>query len=153
MYKAEKLKGTLLKALEKKSGISSTGNAWASQEFVITDNGERPNLAVFEVFGEENINAFVSSHKIGDIVEADCAINTREWNNRYYTSLRYLPPRQEAAPQPVYQQSAQQQMAQQQQTAYAQGYARPYPQQQTAQQGYAQQQQFTQPKSVDSLPF
>ena len=146
MYKAEKLKGTLFKALEKKGGVSSSGNAWASQEFVITDNGERPNLVVFEVFGEENINAFVSSHKIGDMVEVECAINTREWNNRYYTSLRYLPQRQDTAPQPVYQQPiqqpTQQPMSPQQPTAYAQGYAQPY-----------QQQQYAQPKNNDSLPF
>lgn len=84
-----KIKGTITAMGQKRSGVSQQGNAWSVQEFVITD--ERNDIACFEVFGEENIAKF----NIGQAVDISCSINCREWNGKYFTTLRYYAPREE----------------------------------------------------------
>lgn len=99
-----KISGTITSALQKRSGVSQTGNSWAVQEFVMTTN-ENETIC-FEAFGEENIAKF----GIGVKCSLNCAINCREWNGKYFTSLRYIPnantqptnqPTTQAAPQPT----------------------------------------------------
>lgn len=85
-----KIKGTVTSAGEKKSGVSqTTGNPWASQDFVITE--ENNNILNVQVFGEDSIARFA----IGQLVEFNATLSSKEWNGRYYTSLRYLPPKDE----------------------------------------------------------
>jgi hypothetical protein len=85
-----KIKGTVTSAGEKKSGVSqTTGNPWASQDFVITE--ENNNILNVQVFGEDSIARFA----IGQLVEFNATLSSKEWNGRYYTSLRYLPPKEE----------------------------------------------------------
>lgn len=105
------IQGVLVKALEKKSGVSqSSGNTWSSQEFVITENNKP---IVFEVFGEEQIQQFIASHQVGQSVSVKCSINCREWAGRYFTSLRYVQPQQQQT-QTVQQAPVQQQTVVQQ---------------------------------------
>ena len=92
-----KIQGTITSALQKRSGVSQMGNAWAIQEFVVTD--AQNNSLCFEVFGEENIQKF----SINQQVNVDCILNSREYNGRYYTSLRYLAPKVDANQQSVQQ--------------------------------------------------
>lgn len=92
-----KIQGTITSALQKRSGVSQMGNAWAIQEFVVTD--AQNNSLCFEVFGEENIQKFA----INQQVNVDCILNSREYNGRYYTSLRYLAPKVDANQQSVQQ--------------------------------------------------
>lgn len=92
-----KIQGTITSALQKRSGVSQMGNAWAIQEFVVTD--AQNNSLCFEVFGEENIQKF----SINQQVNVDCILNSREYNGRYYTSLRYLAPKLDANQQSVQQ--------------------------------------------------
>ena len=84
-----KIKGNITAIGQKRSGVSQSGNAWTVQEFVITD--ERNDIACFEVFGEENIAKFT----LGQMIEVSCSINCREWNGKYFTTLRYYAPREE----------------------------------------------------------
>lgn len=89
-----KIKGNITAMGHKRSGVSQSGNAWTVQEFVITD--ERNDIACFEVFGEENIAKFT----LGQAIEVSCSINCREWNGKYFTTLRYYAPKEEqVAPQ------------------------------------------------------
>lgn len=104
-----KIQGTITSALQKRSGVSQMGNAWAIQEFVVTD--AQNNSLCFEVFGEENIQKF----SINQQVNVDCILNSREYNGRYYTSLRYLAPKVDSNQQSV-QQPVQQPMQPMQQT-------------------------------------
>lgn len=84
------IQGMLVEALEKKSGVSQSGNPWCVQEFVIKKNDEK---IVFEVFGEDNITSILK--QMNTPIRVRCAINCREWNGRYFTSLRYMPPQQQ----------------------------------------------------------
>ena len=43
------------------------------------------------VFGEISIARFA----IGLLVEFNATLTSKDWNGRYYTSLRYLPPKEE----------------------------------------------------------
>lgn len=91
------LNGMITAALQKRSGVSQTGNAWAVQSFIITD--AQDEKLCFDVFGDEHIAKF----SIGQNVSINCAINCREWNGKYFTSLRYVAPQTEAQPQQVQQ--------------------------------------------------
>jgi hypothetical protein len=121
------VQGTITTALPKRSGVSQTGNAWAVQEFVVTDANN--NIVCFEAFGEENIQRFALQRPIN----INCVLNCREYNGKYYTSLRYLSPRTQEQ-QPT-QQVAPQFHQQVQQPVQQQGFAQPM---QQAQPQYAQ---------------
>lgn len=142
------LQGTITAVGQKRSGVSaSTGNAWATQEFVITDASNQ--MLHFEVFGEEHISKFCLQQPIN----ITCVLSSREYNGRYYHSLRYVAPQaQQNAPQPMQQpapapqQAPQQfQQAPQQYAPQQPAYAQPMPQAQP---------QYAQPvNSSDNLPF
>lgn len=143
------VQGTITTALPKRSGVSQTGNAWAVQEFVVTDANN--NIICFEAFGEENIQRFALQQPIN----INCVLNCREYNGKYYTSLRYLPPRTQEQ-QPV-QQVAQPFQQQVQQPIQQQGFAQPM---QQVQPQYAQHVATAQPmmqqpmqQGNNNLPF
>jgi hypothetical protein len=117
------VQGTITTALPRRSGVSQTGNAWAVQEFVVSDANN--NIVCFEAFGEENIQRFALQQPIN----INCVLNCREYNGKYYTSLRYLPPK--AQEQQPTQQVARQFHQQVQQPIQQQGYAQPMQQVQT----------------------
>lgn len=85
-----KIKGVVSKVLERKSGVGSSGKSWASQEFVITEQNERQTPICIEVFGEDTLSQL--NLQMNANVEISCAIESREWNGKYYTKLRALPP-------------------------------------------------------------
>lgn len=88
-----RVQGTIIAALQKRSGVSqSSGNAWALQEFVIGRENNRH--MVFEVFGEENIAKF----QLGQQVDIEVYIDAREYNGRWYNSIRYMAPKTDAQP-------------------------------------------------------
>ena len=139
-----KIQGTITSALQKRSGVSQMGNAWAIQEFVVTD--AQNNSLCFEVFGEENIQKF----SINQQVNVDCILNSREYNGRYYTSLRYLAPKVDANQMSVQQPMRQQvQGVPQQTTQIQQGYSQPM--QPSVVQTHQQPMQT--PANNDALPF
>lgn len=142
------LQGTITAVGQKRSGVSaSTGNAWATQEFVITDASNQ--MLHFEVFGEEHISKFCLQQPIN----ITCALSSREYNGRYYHSLRYVAPQaQQNAPQPMQQPAPAPQQAPQQFQQAPQQYA---PQQPAYVQPMPQAQpQYAQPvNSSDNLPF
>ena len=90
-------KGKITNILPEKTGISSkSGREWRSQEFVVRDDSGRfPESFVFEVFNRE-IGAAA-----GDEVEVLFEGDAREYNGRFYNSLRAyrITPLSQAAPQ------------------------------------------------------
>lgn len=84
-----KVKGTISAVGQKKSGVSQSGNQWASQDFVVKD--ERENIVCMNVFGEDHIKKFA----VGQNIEVDAILSAREWNGRYFNSLSYYAPREE----------------------------------------------------------
>lgn len=102
--------GRIIAACEVKGGISQrTGNAWKSQEFVLETQEQYPKKCVFNVFGEDKLNAF--NIQIGETLKVQIDIDAREYNGRWFNSITAWkverPQAQAQAPapqQPAYQQ-------------------------------------------------
>ena len=144
------VQGTITAVGQKRSGVSaSTGNAWAAQEFVITDASNQ--MLHFEVFGEEHISKFCLQQPIN----ITCSISSRAYNGRYYhNTLRYVAPQaQQNTPQPMQQPAPAPQQAPQQFQQPTQQYAQQQPS--YAQPVQAPQPQFAQPAAAPNtdLPF
>lgn len=116
--------GKLIKVLPEQSGQSEKGT-WVRGGFVIEfQDGEYPRNAAFTLFGENRIN-MVKSISLGSMVRVQFSVNSREYQERWYTDLscyRVEPQMQAAYPQqpaPAYGQPYQQ-MQYPQQQAYPQ---------------------------------
>lgn len=113
--------GRIIAACEVEGGISQrTGNAWKSQEFVLETQEQYPKKCVFNVFGEDKLNAF--NIQIGETLKVQIDIDAREYNGRWFNSITawkverpqaqaqspapQQPAYQQPAPQPAYQPAA-----------------------------------------------
>lgn len=77
------INGKITNILPKKSGVSSRGNEWLSQDFVIEcENGD--NIC-FNVFGADNIAKY--GMKIGSLVSATCDVKSKQYKDRWFTSI------------------------------------------------------------------
>lgn len=83
--KVEQLKIT--KVLDTQSGTSKAGKEWSKLTFVGETNEEYNNLYAFELFGQEKVENFNKFNKVGDIVNVEFNVSTREWEGRYFTGL------------------------------------------------------------------
>ncbi len=78
----------ITKILEQRSGVSKAGNNWVVQEFVTEETeGNYPKTIAMQVFGADNVNDFTANYAVGDIVDIDFDIESREYNGRYYTQV------------------------------------------------------------------
>lgn len=115
--------GKLIKVLPEQSGQSEKG-PWVRGGFVIEfQDGEYPRNAAFTLFGENRIN-MVKSIPLGSMVRVQFSVNSREYQERWYTDLSCF--RVEAHMQNAYQPQA------------APVYGQPYPQSPYPQQPMAQ---------------
>lgn len=102
--KVEKLKITSVSEVQ--SGTSKAGKEWSKLTFVGNTNEEYNNLYAFELFGTEKVENFTKYNKVGDLVDVDFNVSTREWEGKYFTTLSAWKvfkanaeaPAQEAAP-------------------------------------------------------
>ena len=91
--------GKIIAALEKRTGVAkATGNAWMAQEYVIETQGEYPRRMCFEVFGEERIKEF--NIQVMDRLTVSFDIDAREYNGRWYNSMRAWKVTRETLPTP-----------------------------------------------------
>lgn len=79
--------GKITSVLPKRSGVSKTGNAWASQDYIIMPDGDT-DFIVFNVFGEENINKYAL--QVGAMVSVTLEIKSREYNGKYFSEVRAI---------------------------------------------------------------
>ena len=77
----------ITKINEVESGTSKAGKEWKKLTFVGETQEQYNNLYAFELFGEEKVDNFVKFNKVGDVVDVDFNVSTREWEGRYFTSL------------------------------------------------------------------
>jgi len=77
----------ITKINEVESGTSKAGKEWKKVTFVGETEEQYNNLYAFELFGEEKVDNFVKFNKVGDVVDVDFNVSTREWEGRYFTSL------------------------------------------------------------------
>lgn len=81
------LLGKIIQVLPATEGVSQrTGNAWKSQSFVLETQEQYPKKVCFEVFGQERIDDF--NIKLDDVVIVEFYIESREWNGRWFTSIK-----------------------------------------------------------------
>lgn len=95
------LQGKIIAALDVKTGMSARGE-WKVQEFVLeTIDGQFSRKMVFSVFGEERLQRF--NIQVGQDVNVSFDIDAREYNGRWFNSIRAFDVRQvipNAAPVP-----------------------------------------------------
>lgn len=96
------LEGKVIKLIEVKEGVSKTsGNAWKLAQYLIdtTTNPQYPKKAVVEVFGDDRINelSLIPNEQVRLNVEVD----SREFNGKWYTSVRAWGRAEEDATQPA----------------------------------------------------
>ena len=91
--------GRIIAVMEKRSGQSQrSGNAWASQDYVIETLEQYPRRCMFNGVGEDKINEY--NLQIGAEVTVSFDLNAREYNGRWYNDIRAwrVVPAQTAAP-------------------------------------------------------
>lgn len=93
------LEGKIIFALEPKTGTSSRGD-WKVQEFVLeTLDGQFSRKMVFSVFGEDRLQRF--NIQVGQDVKVSFDIDAREYNGRWYNSIRAFDVRPASQPAPT----------------------------------------------------
>ena len=80
------LSGKVIAVLGPRGGVSKTGNAWKVQEYVIETHDQYPRKMCFDVFGEDKINQF--NIQIGEELTVHFDIDAREWQGRWFNSIR-----------------------------------------------------------------
>lgn len=81
-----KLKGKIIQVLEQQAGVCKNGNQWACQGYVLETIEQYPRKVYFEVFGEERIKQ--NPCAINQVVDISFDIESREFNGRWYTTVR-----------------------------------------------------------------
>ena len=79
--------GKAIAALQVKSGVSQrTGEQWQSREYVIETQEQYPKKICFEVFGTDKLKEF--NVRSNDLIKVYFDINAREYNGKWYNSVR-----------------------------------------------------------------
>ena len=78
--------GKIIQVLPMQEGVSKTGNPWKSQSYVLETQEQYPRKVCFEVFGEDRIKN--NACQVDDVVTVSFDIESREYNGRWYTSIR-----------------------------------------------------------------
>ena len=79
--------GKITQVLPAQEGVSkSTGNPWKIQSYILETLEQYPRKVCFEIFGEDRIKN--NPCNVDDIVTVSFDIESREFNGRWYTSIR-----------------------------------------------------------------
>ena len=79
--------GKAIAALPVKSGVSKkTGEQWQSREYVIETQEQYPKKMCFEVFGTDKLKEF--NIRNNDLIKVHFDITAREYNGKWYNSIR-----------------------------------------------------------------
>lgn len=79
--------GKAIAALPVKSGVSQrTGEQWQSREYVIETQEQYQKRICFEVFGTDKLKEF--NIRNNDLIKVHFDITAREYNGKWYNSIR-----------------------------------------------------------------
>lgn len=78
--------GSLIKKRPVQSGTSARGE-WQKQEFIIKTQDNFPKEVCFNVWGADKV-AELDSYKEGELLKIFFNVESREFNQRWYTDLR-----------------------------------------------------------------
>lgn len=77
--------GKIILKLPLQSGVSQAGNNWKKQEYVLETEDSYPKKVHFDFFGDKSDQFPLN---VGDRVRLSFDIESREYNGRWYTSIR-----------------------------------------------------------------
>ena len=81
------ISGKIIQVLPEQGGVSKTsGKEWKLQAYVLETQEQFPKKVHFEVFGEDRIKA--NPCQLDDVVTVSFDIESREFNGRWYPSIR-----------------------------------------------------------------
>jgi hypothetical protein len=78
--------GKIIQVLPLQEGVGRNGNPWKLQAYVLETLDQYPRKVHFEVFGEERIKQ--NPCELDQLVTVSFDIESREFNGRWYTSIR-----------------------------------------------------------------
>ena len=79
--------GKIIQVLQEQGGVSRTsGKEWKMQAYVLETQEQYPRKVHFEIFGDDRIKA--NPCRVDDIVTVSFDLESREFNGRWYTSVR-----------------------------------------------------------------
>ena len=78
--------GKIIQMLPLQEGVGRNGNPWKLQAYVLETLDQYPRKVHFEVFGEDRIKQ--NPCEIDQLVTVSFDIESREFNGRWYTSIR-----------------------------------------------------------------
>ena len=78
--------GKIIQVLPEQNGVGRNGNPWKLQGYVLETFDQYPRKVHFEVFGEDKIKN--NPCAVDQIVTVSFDIESREFNGRWYTSIR-----------------------------------------------------------------
>ena len=78
--------GKIIQVLPMQEGIGRNGNPWKLQGYVLETLDQYPRKVHFEVFGEDRIK--MNPCEVDQLVTVSFDIESREFNGRWYTSIR-----------------------------------------------------------------
>ncbi len=79
--------GKIIQVLPLQEGVSkASGNPWKMQSYVLETQEQYSRKVCFEIFGEDRIKN--NPCQVDDIVTVSFDIESREFNGRWYTSIR-----------------------------------------------------------------
>ena len=77
--------GKIIVALPEQSGVSKAGNSWKKKEYVLETQETYPKKVHFDLFGDKADKYPLS---VGQTVKLSFDIESREYNGRWFTSIR-----------------------------------------------------------------
>jgi hypothetical protein len=109
---ALELSGKLIKKLPEVTGTGKNGSNWIKQEFVLETQDQYPKKVCMSVWGDKTQD--LAPVQEGEIVKVQFNVESREYNERWYTEIRAyrldrtgsspsVPPNVEASPAGGYQ--------------------------------------------------
>ena len=78
--------GKIIQVLPAQEGVGRNGNPWKVQPYVLETLDQYPRKVHFEVFGEDRIK--MNPCDVDQLVTVSFDIESREFNGRWYTSIR-----------------------------------------------------------------
>lgn len=79
------IQGKIIHDLGEQSGVSKAGNSWKKHEYVLETQDSFPKQVHFDFFGDR---ADQYPLNVGDVIKLSFDIESREYNGRWYTSIR-----------------------------------------------------------------
>ena len=93
--------GKIIQVLEPRRGTSSrTGSEWVCGQYVLETEDQYPKKVFFEVFGEDRVTSF--NIQMGERLEVSLDIDAREYNGRWFNTIRAFRVNRNIQPAPAF---------------------------------------------------